>query len=96
MASNAFVFVCSYLNMGLKKHPTAREETQVCFRFHTQTKFDISCRKQSLINLANHEECGDSEMLKEALKSHVPALNVILAYICYLYCIGIEKLVILS
>lgn len=30
------VFVCSYLNMGVKKHPTAREETQVCFCLHTQ------------------------------------------------------------
>lgn len=78
MVSKDFVFVCSYLNMGLKKHPTAREETQVCFCFHTQTKFDISCRKRSLINLANHEECGDSEMLKEALKSHVPALTMLL------------------
>lgn len=31
------VFVCSYLNMGLKKHPAAREETQVCYCFHAQS-----------------------------------------------------------
>lgn len=38
MENNHFiVFLCSYLNMGVKKHPTAREETQVCFCFHTQS-----------------------------------------------------------
>lgn len=31
MQSKHFVFVCSYLNMGVKKHPTAHEETQVGF-----------------------------------------------------------------
>lgn len=76
MESKHFVFVCSYVNMGVKKHQTAREETQVCFRFHTQTKFDISSRKLLLINLANHEECGHSELLKEALKLHVAELTM--------------------
>lgn len=76
MESKNFVFVCSYLNMGVKKHPTAREETQVCFCFHTQTKFDISSRKLSLINPANHEECGHSKLLKEALKLHVSELTM--------------------
>lgn len=33
MESKHFVFVCSYLNMGVKKHPTAREETQVRLPF---------------------------------------------------------------
>lgn len=58
MESKNFVFVCSYLNMGVKKHPTAREETQVCFCFHTQTKFDISSRKLSLINRDSYVKNG--------------------------------------
>lgn len=63
--------LCSYLNMRVKKHPTPREETQVCLHFHTQAKFDISRGKLSPINLANHEECGHSELRKEALKLRV-------------------------
>ena len=70
MESKRFVFVCSYLNMGVKKHPTAREETQVCSHFHTQTKLDIS-RELSLINLANHEECGHSELPNAAPENRV-------------------------
>lgn len=34
---NTLLSVCSYLNMAVKKHPMAREETQVWFRIHTQS-----------------------------------------------------------
>lgn len=57
------VFVCSYLNMGVKKHPTARDETQVCFCFHAQ-RLILRAENHHLLIWLTRRNAAHSEMLK--------------------------------